>query len=205
MKQLGTFGQQAFDILRSDKINQALDTQREPESIRTRYGGATLGRELLAARRLVEAGARFVTVGFGDWDTHANNFERLRGTLLPQLDVALSALLEDLAQRGLLSETIVYCTGEFGRTPLVNGNAGRDHWAHTMTALVAGGGLKAGYVHGATDADAYEPTAAPCSPDDLSATLLGQLGFAPTQTVPGRAGRPLSLFRNGQVVEGLVA
>jgi hypothetical protein len=202
--QLGQFNVQAFEILKSDKINAALDIHREPEAILAEYGSSVLGHSLLAARRLIEAGARFVTVGFGDWDTHLNNFTRMRNTLLPQLDRGLSGLLADLDQRGLLDETIVYCTGEFGRTPAVNANAGRDHWARTMSALLAGGGLKAGYVHGATDDESYEPTSSACSPDDLSATIFHQLGFPPTHTVPTTNGRPVMLFRNGKVVEKLI-
>src|SRR5262249_48708707 len=151
--------------------------------LRERYGTSGFGRSALAARRLLEAGARFVTIGLGDWDTHNNNFTRLRNTLLPQLDRGLAARLTDLDERGLLKETIVYCTGEFGRPPAVNGSAGRDHWAHSMTGLIAGGTIHRGSVYGATDGDGAEPTEAPCSPDDLSATLFAQLGFPPTEQV----------------------
>jgi hypothetical protein len=205
VEQLGQFSLQAFDILKSDKINAALHVERETEATRAAFGQSAFGQSTLAARRLIEAGARFVTVGLGDWDTHNNNFTRLRGTLLPQLDQGLSALLDDLAERGLLAETIVYCTGEFGRTPAVNNDAGRDHWARTMTALVAGGGLKSGHIHGATDSESYEPADLPCSPDDLSATIFHQLGFPPSHTLPTRSGRPVMLFRNGRVIEGLVS
>jgi hypothetical protein len=205
VKQLGQFSLQAFDILKSDKINSALDVGRETEQVRTAYGPSPFGQSTLAARRLIEAGARFVTVGLGDWDTHNNNFTRLRGSLLPQLDQGLSGLIDDLAERGLLGETIVYCTGEFGRTPVVNEGSGRDHWARTMTALVAGGGLKSGYVLGATDSESYEPTQHPCSPDDLSATIFQQLGFPPRHALPTRSGRPILLFKNGTPIDGLIA
>ena len=201
--QLDRFQQQALDILRSDKINKALDVASLPPADREAYGASPLGHSLLAARRLIEAGARFVTVGYGDWDTHANNFTRLRTTLLPELDRGLAALLGDLDQRGLLSETIVYCTGEFGRTPGVNGAAGRDHWARSMTALLAGGGLKPG-VYGATDPLGHEPSQDACSPDDVSATVFHQLGIAPTNQVQNRSGRPIPLFRNGRVLGNLV-
>jgi uncharacterized protein (DUF1501 family) len=201
-QQLDRFQQQALDILRSDKINQAMDTSHDSAS--DQYGASLLGRNVLAARRLIEAGGRFVTVGFGDWDTHANNFARLNTTLLPELDRALSALLTDLDQRGLLSETIVYCTGEFGRTPGINSAAGRDHWARSMTALVAGGGFLRGIAYGATDSEAAEPIADACTPDDLSATIFHQLGFAPERQVEMRSGRPLALFREGRVLKGLI-
>jgi hypothetical protein len=201
--QLDRFQQQALDILRSDKINQALDVASVPPAEREPYGPAALGSSLLAARRLIEAGARFVAVGYGDWDTHANNFTRLRTTLLPELDRGLAALLTDLYQRGLLAETIVYCTGEFGRTPGVNSAAGRDHWARSMTALLAGGGLRPG-VLGATDALGHEPSDEPCSPDDVSATIFHQVGFPPTHQVQTRQGRPVQLFREGRVLRAIV-
>ncbi len=201
--ELDRFHAEAVEILHSDKIHRALQVAEEPASVRESYGETGLGRQTLAARRLVEAGARFVTIGFGDWDTHANNFSRLQQSLLPELDRALAGLLMDLEDRGLLRETIVYCTGEFGRTPAVNGNAGRDHWARTMTSLVAGGGLRRGHVHGATDGEGFAPVDGKCSPDDLSATLFRQLGFPPTQTVTTRAGRPVPLFRRGTPIDAL--
>lgn len=205
LAQLGEFSAQAIEILRSDRIHAALDVEREPAAIRDRYGRSAFARSMLAARRLVEAGARFVTVGLDDWDTHTNNFTRLRGTLLPQLDGGLAALIDDLRERGLLEETVVYCTGEFGRTPSVNANAGRDHWARTMTALVAGGGFKPGHVHGATDDESYEPSESPCSPDDLSATIFRQLGFPPDQTLLTPTGRPVQLFRHGRPLDALLS
>lgn len=202
--QLDRFHAEAVEILRSDAINGALQIGQEGAAVRERYGESDLGRRALAARRLVEAGARFVTIGFGDWDTHLNNFSRLQQSLLPQLDRALAALLTDLEERGLLKETIVYCTGEFGRTPAVNGNAGRDHWARTMTALVAGGGFRRGSVYGATDREGIEPTSHPCSPDDLSATIFRQLGFGPEDLAMTRTGRPIRIFPAGTPVEGLI-
>ncbi len=202
--QLNRFEQQAFEILRSDKINQALHLEAEPPAVRERYGQSTLGGQALAARRLIEAGARFVTIGFGDWDTHTNNFTRLQATLLPQLDFALAGLLHDLDERGLLSETIVYCTGEFGRTPIVNGNAGRDHWARSMSVLLAGGNCRRGAVYGVTDGEGTEATTGVCSPDDLSATIFTQLGFTPSHTVTNQTGRPVPLFRHGRTIEGIL-
>jgi Protein of unknown function (DUF1501) len=203
-KQLGLFQKEALDILRSDRINQALDVDRESDARRQKYGVGMLGRSALAAGRLIAAGARFVTIEFGGWDTHANNFTQLRTTLLPQLDPALAALIEDLDMQGLLDETIVYCTGEFGRTPEVNSSAGRDHWSRSMTALVAGGGFRRGFVYGATDKEGNDPSDNPCSPDDLSATIFHQLGFPPTHIVQTQAGRPVPIFKNGRVVEGLL-
>lgn len=203
--QLDRFQAEAVDILLSDKVNQALRIEEEPQAVRELYGERGLGRQALAARRLISAGARFVTIGFGDWDTHANNFTRLRQTLLPQLDQGLAALLTDLESRGELAETIVYCTGEFGRTPAVNGASGRDHWARAMTALVAGGGFCRGMAYGSTDADGAEPATDPCSPDDISATILGQLGFPPSHSISTRSGRPVPIFKHGTPVQALTA
>ena len=118
--------------------------------------------------------------------------------------MGLAALLSDLHDRSLLDETVVYCTGEFGRTPGVNSAAGRDHWARAMTALVAGGGFRAGQVHGATDGEGSEPIDDACSPDDLSATIFHQLGFARSRTVVNRSGRPIALFRHGHVLKSLI-
>ncbi|HET6882435.1 MAG TPA: DUF1501 domain-containing protein, partial [Pirellulales bacterium] len=203
--QLDRFQSEAADILLSDKVNQALAVESEPEPVRELYGQTSFGLHALAARRLIEAGARFVTIGFGDWDTHLNNFTRLRQTLLPQLDRGLAALLTDLNDRGRLDDTIVYCTGEFGRTPAVNPASGRDHWARSMTSLVAGGEFRRGFVYGATDTEGTEPTDGLCSPDDLSATILQQLGFAPSQNMVTRTGRPVSIFKNGNNLRALTS
>lgn len=204
-RQLSRFQGEALDVLRSDRINKALQLENESDDQRQKYGAGFLGRSTLAARRLIEAGARFVTIGFGDWDTHLNNFTRLRTSLLPQLDQALASLINDLQERGLLEDTIVYCTGEFGRTPDVNSSAGRDHWSRTMTALLAGGGFRQGFVYGATDANGNDPVNDACTPDDLGASIFHQLGFSPTHTVLTQSGRPVPLFRNGNVLQGLIA
>jgi uncharacterized protein (DUF1501 family) len=202
--QLDRFQAEAADILLSDKVNEALRVDSEPESVRELYGQSGFGLNALAARRLIEAGARYVTIGFGDWDTHLNNFTRLRQTLLPQLDQGLAALLTDLDNRGRLNETIIYCTGEFGRTPTVNAASGRDHWARAMTSLLAGGGFHRGLAYGATDTEGAEPTTDRCSPDDLSATILQQLGFGPSQPILTRSGRPVAIFKRGHPIDALL-
>jgi hypothetical protein len=201
---LDRFQQQALDILRSDRTRQAFDLEREQPAVRESYGRFGFGRSVLAARRLIEAGARFVTVGLGGWDTHAGNFRTLRQQLLPQLDQALSALIADLDTRGLLGRTVVYCAGEFGRTPRVNGTAGRDHWARSMAVFLAGGGLRGGCVHGATDDLGSAPESNPCSPADVAATIFHALGVPPTHEVQTPSGRPLAIFRDGRVLEALV-
>jgi hypothetical protein len=202
---LDQFHQRALDILRSDKTRKAFDLTQEPPALRDRYGRNPFGQSALAARRLIEAGVRFVTLGSGGWDTHGNNFGSLRGQLLPQLDQTLAALVADLEGRGLLDHTLVYCAGEFGRTPKVNAAAGRDHWARAMAVLLAGGGLRRGYVHGSTDAQGMAPASEPCSPDDVSATLFQVLGIAPQYEVKTTSGRPIALFREGKVLSGLLS
>src|SRR5690606_20592384 len=164
---LSKFQSQAYDILASNRIGRAFDLTGEPTAITELYGASAVGRQLLASRRLIEAGARVVTVAIDGWDTHIGNFTTLR-QMLPPLDQALAALVIDLDQRGLLEETIVVCGGEFGRTPAVNRTAGRDHWSRAIATLMAGGGLKAGAVHGATDARGEEVTEGAISPDDLA-------------------------------------
>jgi uncharacterized protein (DUF1501 family) len=199
------FHHQALDILRSSKTKEAFNLGLEPLPVRERYGVSTFGQGVLAARRLVEAGVRFVTVSLGGWDTHARNFETLSKRLLPQLDQTLSALIEDLNDRGMLEQTVVYCAGEFGRTPKINPGAGRDHWARSMAVVLAGGGFKRGYIHGATDGQGMAPATEPCTPDDVSATLFHCLGIDPRMELKTSTGRPITLFREGQVVEKLLA
>jgi len=201
---LDKFHQQALDILRSDKTKKAFDLDREPKSVRDRYGREPFGQGALVARRLVEAGVRFVTIGLGGWDTHAGNFATLRARLLPRLDQTLSALIEDLDGKGLLDSTVVYCAGEFNRTPKVNAGAGRDHWARSMAVLLAGGGLRRGSVHGSTDAQGMVPASDPCSPDDVSATVFHCLGIDPQRQLMTSAGRPIALFREGKVLDKLL-
>ena len=203
MTGLDRFHRQALEILRSDRVRAALDLAREPDAVRDDYGRTPLGQGALAARRLIEAGARFVTLGVGGWDTHGDNFRTLRDRLLPPLDKALAALIRDLKSRGLLDETIVVCAGEFGRTPRVNGAAGRDHWARSMSVLLAGGGIPGGSVFGATDERGMAPCRDACSPDDLAATIFQRLGFGPRHEVRSASGRPIAIFREGRCLEAL--
>jgi hypothetical protein len=202
---LDAFHRQALEILRSDKTQKAFNLAEESESLRARYGLNGIGQGALAARRLVEAGVRFVTVSLGGWDTHGRNFQALSQRLLPTLDQTLSTLIQDLADRGQLDRTVVYCAGEFGRTPKINKNAGRDHWARSMAVVLAGGGFKRGYVHGTTDANGMAPATEPCTPDDIAATLFHLLGLNPHQELMTPTGRPIQLFREGQIVKKLLA
>jgi Protein of unknown function (DUF1501) len=202
---LDAFHQQALEILRSTRTRNAFDLNRENTAIRTRYGNTPFGLGALAARRLVEAGVRFTTVSLGGWDTHGQNFNALRTRLLPQLDQTLSALIEDLDDRGMLDNTVVYCAGEFGRTPRINPNAGRDHWARSMAVLLAGGGFRRGYGHGTTDTQGMAPATDACTPDDIASTIFQNLGLDPHQELNTPTGRPIQLFREGRVVPRLLA
>lgn len=192
---LDSFQKTAFDILSSRELARALDVTREDPKIRARYGfgepanmldgGPCWNDQFLMARRLVEAGARVVTVGFGRWDNHSQNFPRCR-VQLPKLDVALSALIEDLHMRGLDKDVTVIAWGEFGRSPTINANGGREHWPKVSCALLAGGGMKTGQVIGSTDRWAGSPKDRPVSFQNVFATLYHNLGISPTTTLPDR-------------------
>ncbi len=201
---LDTFHQQALEILKSDKTRKALDLTTEKQPTRELYGNTPFGQGALAARRLIEAGVRFATVSFGGWDTHGQTFTAHKTRLAPTVDTVLAALIKDLDEKGLLDSTIVMCAGEFGRTPKINKNAGRDHWARSMAAVMAGGSFKRGYVHGSTDASGMAPNLDPCTPDDLASTIFHQLGIEPNTELQTPTGRPVQLFREGKVIEKLI-
>jgi hypothetical protein len=205
MDGLDSFHKQALEILRSDRTKKAFDLNLEPTALREKYGANPFGQGALAARRLVDAGVRFVTISIGGWDTHGQNFDALSKRLLPQLDSTLSALVSDLDDRGMLERTIVYCAGEFGRTPKVNKNAGRDHWARSMAVVLAGSGLKRGLAYGETDPQGMAPATEPCTPDDVAATIFHRLGIDPHQELTTSTGRPVQLFREGKVIEKILA
>jgi hypothetical protein len=202
---MDAFHRQALEILRSPSTRNAFNLADESTRIRERYGNTPFGLGALAARRLVQSGVRFVTVSLGGWDTHGQNFNALRARLLPQLDQTLSALIADLDDRGLLDSTVVYCAGEFGRTPRINQNSGRDHWARSMAVVLAGGGFQRGYAHGTTDVQGMAPATDPCTPDDVSSTIFDCLGLDPHQELQTPTGRPIQLFREGRVVSRLLA
>jgi hypothetical protein len=201
---LDAFHRRALEILRSPRTRRAFNLDEEPISLRDRYGRTPFGTGAIAARRLIDAGVRFVTLTLGGWDTHGQNFNALRTRLLPQLDQTLSALVEDLSDRGTLDSTVVYCAGEFGRTPRINRNAGRDHWARSMAVLLAGGGFKGGCVYGSTDGQGMAPATDACTPDDVCATIFHALGLDPHQELMTPTGRPVQLFREGQILPRLL-
>ncbi|HKA07892.1 MAG TPA: DUF1501 domain-containing protein [Gemmataceae bacterium] len=201
---VGVFQQKAFELMTSKEAKAAFDIAAEPEKLRAAYGRHSLGQCCLMARRLVEAGVRCVTIDHSNWDTHDNNFGVLKKTLLPQFDTAISMLFRDLADRGLLDSTLVVVTGEFGRTPRINKNAGRDHWGPAFTVLLGGGGIHGGRVVGKSDARAEKPASDPFGPEDLSATMYHLLGINPKDEFHTPDGRPVAIVNGGKVIEELV-
>lgn len=174
--------EKAAGLVSSPRLRDAFRLDQEPDRVRERYGRHPWGQSHLLARRLLEAGCRFVTTVNGPsivWDTHKDNFNGLKNRLVPPMEQAFVALLDDLADRGLLDETIVLWLGDFGRTPVINKDTGRDHWPHCYTAVLAGGGLKAGTIVGVSDRTASAPRDFPVTPADLNATVLSALGHDP--------------------------
>jgi hypothetical protein len=196
----------AVNLLTSPTTRKAFALHEESPKLRDRYGRHTYGQSVLLARRLVEAGVRFITVyyspGIGGWDTHKDNFSILKGSRLPHTDRAVSALIEDLSDRGLLQETLVYWTGDFGRTPKVNKDAGRDHWPPCQTVLMAGGGIRGGQVYGCSDPSGAFPKDHPLRPDDITATVFHSLGLDPETTIYDQLGRPMPISL-GKPIRGL--
>jgi hypothetical protein len=214
------FTQRAFELLTGPKTRAAFDLTREPPALRDRYGRAHLaaqvtaqgtagdvtpndynrsiiGQGCLLARRLVEAGVRFVTVIGRGWDTHADNFNRLKRDLLPYVDRALYGLLTDLGERGMLDTTLVVVTGDFNRTPQINKDAGRDHWPGVATVLMAGGGLRGGQVLGASDAHCAYPSERPVLPEEIAATIFAKFGIRPEGEILSPDGRPFRILPDG--------
>jgi Protein of unknown function (DUF1501) len=201
---MDSFYQQAYDIIRAPKTRAAFDLSQEPDSLRDLYGRTTFGQSCLLARRLVEAGVRIVQVNSTGWDTHAKNFDSLQNKLLPAFDRGFAALMQDLHQRGLAANTVVLCTGEFGRTPKINKTAGRDHWSKAMSVLLGGAGVRAGQVLGATNANAEEPVDRPVSPEDIATTFYRLLGVDAQKEYLSPSGRPVAIVREGKVVPELM-
>jgi hypothetical protein len=190
----------AFELLQSDEVRRAFDLSSEPAAARDRYGSHKLGQSLLLTRRLVEAGVQFVNVNdkvrngqLANWDSHQDNFPRLKNDLLPPADQAFSAFIEDLDARGLLETTLVVAMGEFGRTPRINGNGGRDHWPDCFSVLLAGGGVTGGAVYGASDKLGAYPDQNPITPGDLAATIFARFGIDPATEIRDALGRPFRI------------
>jgi uncharacterized protein (DUF1501 family) len=200
---VNVFRQKAFDLMTSTQAKKAFDIHAEPDKLRDEYGRHSLGQSCLMARRLVEAGVRCVTIDHSNWDTHDANFETLKKQL-PMLDAGVTTLFRDLSDRGLLDSTLVIVTGEFGRTPRINKNAGRDHWGPAFTVALGGGGIVGGRVIGKTDLRAERPASEPWGPEDLSATLCRLLGIDPEEEFLTPEGRPVKIVNNGRVMVELL-
>jgi hypothetical protein len=205
--------QKGFDLIGSPAARQAFDLHREPAALRDRYGRNRFGQSVLLARRLIESGVNLVQVNWTRWDedtseapawdTHAHHNQRLKNALMPPMDSAYATLLEDLHERGLLEETLVVWMGEFGRTPRFNPRGGRDHWGHVFPVALAGGGIRGGVVHGASDRQGAFPLEGRVEPQDIAATIFHCLGFAPETMVHDRQGRPQSIS-HGRPIEAIL-
>ncbi|MFM8880468.1 MAG: DUF1501 domain-containing protein [Verrucomicrobiota bacterium] len=190
--------QQGVDLVLSSRAQAAFDLSREDKKVRDDYGRNDFGQRLLMARRLVEVGVSWVTVNSGGWDHHTKLFEAYKGDSVRNMDRGVAALIRDLDQRGLLDSTMVVLLGEFGRTPKVNKDVGRDHWPHAMSILMAGGGCPRGAVVGATDAKGYAASEAVYRPEDFAASLYWKMGIDPNQVLHTNTGRPVQLVNNGR-------
>jgi uncharacterized protein (DUF1501 family) len=199
MAGLDTFTAKAFDMVTSGVARDALNLEKESRENRERYKGV---ESFLTARRLVEAGVNCVTLSIGGWDTHSNNFTTLKRQL-PLVDRGIANLVNDLHDRGMADEVAVVMWGEFGRTPKVNGTAGRDHWSPVMSALVAGGGLRMGQAVGSSSSRGERPKDRPYRPSNLLATLYNAMGIDPAMTFANGSGRPVHLLEDRNLVTEL--
>jgi hypothetical protein len=213
LQRWSTWQNKAIELIRTKETQNAFAIEQESDATRDRYGRNRFGQSVLLARRLVESGVSLVQVnwtrGQDDpdnapaWDTHAKNAERLKTVLMPPMDQAYSALLEDLLQRGMLDDTLVIWIGEFGRSPKHNAAGGRDHWGHVFSGALAGGGVQGGAVHGVSDRQGAYPLDGRVEPQDLTATVFHCLGFAPHTEIRDRLGRPLAISK-GSPIEAIL-
>ena len=202
-KDHGKVLQKTLALMTSQQMN-AFKVDQEPTAVKDRYGTSGFGRGCLMARRLVEQGVPFVEVDLGGWDNHSNIFRTLE-TKLPELDKAMSALVEDLDQRGMLRDTAVIWMGEFSRTPRINGDTGRDHWARSWSVAVGGAGMKGGIAVGATNEDGTEVTTEPYSSEDVMASVVKSLGISLDTKFTTKTGRPMKIANSGRVIKELFA
>ena len=207
---LDAFQTKAFDLLASERTRTAFKIEQEPLKLRDAYGRNIYGQSVLLARRLIEAGSRLACISWAPdanatWDTHGNNFKKLKGELLPQFDMAITSLVNDLTARGMLDRTLVAVLGDFGRTPKVNANAGRDHWNFCYSLMLFGGGFKKGLVYGASDRIGSHPSLNPLTPADIISTMYQCLGVSHELEILDRLSRPQALCPWGNPVTELLA
>jgi uncharacterized protein (DUF1501 family) len=200
-----SFYSDAYNMISSPEAQSAFDISKESEKNKERYGNNQAGMRMLLARRLVESGVRLVTLTYGGWDHH-QNIETAFGTSNgPQLDQALASLISDLDERGMLDETLVMVSSEFGRTPKINKTAGRDHWPRVFSTLLAGGGIKRGYVYGSSDAFATEPEENPMSVPDFATTVYNQIGITADKELMAPGERPIEIVDGGKVITDILS
>jgi hypothetical protein len=201
---LDSFYERAYSMISSEKAREAFDINKEPAEVRDRYGRNAAGARLLLARRMVEAGVRFVTTTYGGWDMHNNIDGSIKGQV-PALDQAYATLINDLDERGLLDSTLVCIASEFGRTPKINGNAGRDHWPKVFSVVLAGGGIKRGVVYGSSNSTASEPEENALSVEDWATTIYHCLGIVADKELMAPGDRPIEIVNGGKVRKPLLA
>ncbi len=201
---MDSFYQRAYAMISSDKARAAFDIKAEDAKIRDSYGRNAAGQRMLLARRLVEAGVRFVSLTYGGWDHH-DNIKRAMEGQMPSFDQAFARLITDLDERGMLDSTLVLVSSEFGRTPKINATAGRDHWPKVFSVVFAGGGVKRGYIHGSSDATGAEPDADPLTVSNYSATVYSLIGIDPEKRLMSPGSRPQSIVIEGHVEKDLLA
>ena len=200
---MDSFYERAYALVSAPEARAAFDIAAEPDAVRDAYGRNEAGQRMLLARRLVESGVRFVTLSYGAWDMHTKIRDGILSKL-PSFDQAYAALISDLDQRGLLSSTMVMVSSEFGRTPKINKNAGRDHWPKVFSMLLAGGGIKAGSVYGSSDAIAAEPQEDPLTVQDLATTVYHCLGIVADKELVAPGNRPVEIVDGGDVRRDLL-
>lgn len=193
----------SFDLITSDEAQKAFDISNEPEKTREKYGRNDFGQRLLLARRLTEVGVPFVTTYYGGWDDHRDLFNNYKKGKAERVDTGVSALINDLAERGTLDNTLVLLLGEFGRTPKINKDTGRDHWSFAMSVLMAGAGIPGGQIVGATDVKGYYANENIYAPEDFAASLYTKMGIDPATILLDTAGRPIQLINNGRLIKEL--
>lgn len=202
---MSSYYEQAMNLVTSPKARAAFDIQSESPALRERYGYSSIGQSALLARRLVEAGCRFIGIDHGSWDTHFDNFTSHKKALVPPTDQAFSALVSDLDDRGLLDETLVIMMGEMGRTPRINNDAGRDHWSQCQTVILAGGGIRRGALVGASDRTASFPITQPYGIQDLLRTVFHLMGVDADKVYHTPLGRPVPIVNGGQKIDEILA
>ncbi|GIX04347.1 MAG: sulfatase [Planctomycetaceae bacterium] len=204
LRAMDTFYERAYSLLSSAEARAAFDLSKEPDAVRDEYGRNTAGARMLLARRLVQAGVRLVNLTYGGWDMHAQIVRGFRNQM-PAFDQAFAALIRDLDRTGLLSETLVMVSSEFGRTPKINKDSGRDHWPKVFSVVLAGGGIKGGMIHGSSNATASEPEDHPVGPEDLFTTVYHCLGIVADKELMAPGDRPIEIVDGGQVLREILA